>query len=128
MSMHDQGRSHLGRRTFLRRVGVGLGGIAVGSTAGAVAENWGDKTLFETGHVFAADGSSRREKLPIAAVVTVYHTNSHADVIVGKILDGWRQDGGPGPDLKVVSIYTDQVHANDLSRSRAEKYSGRCLD
>ena len=36
----------------------------------------------------------RRDKHPVAAIVTAYHDNSHADVIVGKILDGYRQDGG----------------------------------
>ncbi|MCY2964887.1 MAG: hypothetical protein NT069_14820 [Planctomycetota bacterium] len=66
-----------------------------------------------------------REKLPVAAVVTVYTKNSHADVIIGKILDGYRQDGGPGPDLKVVSIYTDQVPAGELSRAKAEEHGFR---
>jgi hypothetical protein len=42
-----------------------------------------------------------REKLPVAGVVTVYHRSSHADVILGKILEGFQQDGGAGPDLKI---------------------------
>lgn len=66
-----------------------------------------------------------REKLPVAAVVTVYRKNSHADVIVGKILQGFQQDGGKGPDLRLVSLYTDQVPNGDLSRELAEKYGFR---
>ncbi|GIS60122.1 MAG: hypothetical protein CM1200mP2_23470 [Planctomycetaceae bacterium] len=62
--------------------------------------------------VFAA----ARRKLPVAAVVTEYRNNSHADVIVGKVLEGWRQDGQAGPDLRLVSMYTDQVPKGDLSR------------
>lgn len=66
-----------------------------------------------------------REKLPVAAVVTVYRKNSHADVIVGKILQGFQQDGGKGPDLRFVSLYTDQVPNGDLSRELAEKHGFR---
>ncbi|MBI2477882.1 MAG: hypothetical protein HYV60_04325, partial [Planctomycetia bacterium] len=42
--------------------------------------------------------------LPVAAVVTSYAENSHADVILGKILNGFDQQGGSGPDLKLVSL------------------------
>lgn len=63
-----------------------------------------------------------RQKLPVAAVVTVYQRNSHADVIVGKILEGWAQDGGLGPDLKLVSMYVDQVGNGDLSETLARKH------
>lgn len=66
-----------------------------------------------------------RAKLPVAAVVTVYHKNSHADVIVGKVLEGWTQDGGLGPDLKLVSMYVDQVGDNDLSVALAQKHGFR---
>lgn len=66
-----------------------------------------------------------REKLPVAAVVTVYRKNSHADVIVGKILEGFQQDGGKGPDLRLVSLFTDQVPNGDLSRELAEKHGFR---
>jgi len=68
---------------------------------------------------------ANREKLPVAAVVTEYRKNSHADVIVGKILEGWRQDGGPGPDLRLVSLYVDQVPDGDMSRQLAEKHGFR---
>ena len=41
----------------------------------------------------------QRKILPVAAVVTEYRENSPADVIVGKILAGFDQQGGPGPAL-----------------------------
>ena len=66
-----------------------------------------------------------REKLPVAAVVTEYRKGSHADVIVGKILEGWSQDGGPGPDLELVSLFVDQVGDGDLSASLSKKHGFR---
>ena len=60
----------------------------------------------------------------IAAVVTEYYHNSHADVIVGKYLDGFRQNGlPPGPRSKIVSLYTAQVPKNDMSRDMAKKHN-----
>jgi hypothetical protein len=73
----------------------------------------------------AAEETPARKKLPVAGVVSVYHNNSHADVILGKILEGWRQDGGPGPDLELVSLYVDQFPEGDLSRGLAEKHGFR---
>jgi hypothetical protein len=58
----------------------------------------------------------------VAAVVTVYHRWSHADVIVGKVLEGYRHDGKARPDLKLASLYVDQFPASDLSRGLAKKY------
>jgi len=69
--------------------------------------------------------AGNRKKLPIAAVVATYNTNSHADVLVGKILEGWRQTSGGGSDLELVSLYTDQVHKQDLSRGLAKKHGFR---
>ncbi|MBC8117386.1 MAG: hypothetical protein H7062_23560 [Candidatus Saccharimonas sp.] len=63
--------------------------------------------------------------MPVAAVVTEYRQNCHADVIVGKILEGFDQKGGPGPALKLVGLYTDQVPKADLSRGLAEKHGFR---
>jgi len=67
----------------------------------------------------------RRKKLPVAAVITQYGKFSHADVIIGKILEGWRQAGGPGPDLELASMYVDQFPGNDLSRGLEKKYGFR---
>lgn len=67
-----------------------------------------------------AQGAPKR----IAAVVTEYRHNSHADVIVGKYLEGYRQDGNPpGPRSKIVSMYTAQVPKNDMSRDMARKHN-----
>src|SRR4051794_37456259 len=61
----------------------------------------------------------------VAAVVTEYRRHSHADVIVGKILEGYLYDGGDRPDLRLASLYVDQFPANDLSRDLAKKYGFR---
>ena len=71
---------------------------------------------------FPLFAGAERKVLPIAAIVTEYRDNSHADVIIGKILEGWQQNGGPGPKLKVAAMYTDQVPDADMSRELAKKY------
>lgn len=58
----------------------------------------------------------------VAGVITIYRKNSHADVLLGKILEGWKQDGGPGPNLKLVSLYVDQYPDDDLSVQLASKH------
>lgn len=68
---------------------------------------------------------AKDDPLPVAAVVTEYRENSHADVIVGKILAGFDQKGGPGPALKLIGLYTDQVPKGDYSRGLAEKHGFR---
>src|SRR3712207_157263 len=62
------------------------------------------------------------EPRKVAALVTEYRRWSHADVIVGKILEGYDHQGGPGPNLRVVSMYADQFPENDLSRALAKKH------
>lgn len=66
--------------------------------------------------------TNRIKPKSVAAVVTVYRPGSHADVLIGKILEGWNQDGGAGPALKVASMYVDQFPANDLARAMAAKH------
>ena len=59
----------------------------------------------------------------IAAIVTEYRHNSHADVIVSRLLLTNTLDGkGKRPNLKLVSLYTDQVPKNDTSRKWAQQF------
>jgi len=75
-----------------------------------------------------AGAPRQREKLPVAAIVTEYRKNSHADVIVTKLLEGWNHDGGEGPALKLAGLYTDQAPKNDLSRELARKHGFPIFD
>jgi hypothetical protein len=67
---------------------------------------------------------AQRQPRRIAAIITEYRPNSHADVIVGKYLEGFNQDGRPPyPRSKVVSMFTEQVPKTDLSREMSRKHS-----
>ncbi|MDP2983835.1 MAG: hypothetical protein Q8O92_10960 [Candidatus Latescibacter sp.] len=60
----------------------------------------------------------------IAAVITEYRFNSHADCIVTRLLEGYEYDGiRRAPQVEIVSMYTDQVPANDISRDMAAKHN-----
>jgi hypothetical protein len=58
----------------------------------------------------------------VAAVVTVYTHWSHADVILGKLLEGYLHDGKDFPNLKLASLHVDQFPAKELSRDLAKKH------
>jgi hypothetical protein len=63
----------------------------------------------------------------VAAVVTMYTHDrslySHAAVIIGRLLEGYAPDGVfTRPRTRLVSMYTAQVPANDLSRGLSQKY------
>ncbi len=67
-------------------------------------------------------------KKKVAAIVTEYRKWSHADVIVGKLLEGYLHDGGAGPGMQVVSMYVDQFPDKDMSRGLAKKYGFTICD
>jgi hypothetical protein len=58
----------------------------------------------------------------VAAVVTEYRHWSHADVLLGKLLEGYLHDGKEMPSLELVALYTDQQPKNDLAPALAKKY------
>jgi hypothetical protein len=72
-------------------------------------------------HSMAA--ATAEEKIPrVAIVTTVWNQNSHADVIAGRLLEGYTLNGkGEFPKMKAASIFTDQVSKNDKSRKLAEQ-------
>jgi sugar lactone lactonase YvrE len=56
----------------------------------------------------------------VAGVTTAYHHNSHADVLLSRLLRTDTLDGkGQAPPLKLASLYLDQVPANDIGRRLA---------
>jgi hypothetical protein len=74
---------------------------------------------------WANEAAPAADRKKVAAVVTIYRRNSHADVLIGKILEGWKQDGGAGPSLELTSLYVDQFSADDLAVGLAAKYGFR---
>jgi hypothetical protein len=80
------------------------------------------------GGSLSADDSPPAPKR-IAAVVTEYRHNSHADVIVSRLFQTQTLDGrGDRPGMQLVSVYTDQVPQNDTSRKWAKEYGFRISD
>ena len=59
----------------------------------------------------------------VAAITTTYFKGSHADVILGKILEGWEQTGGPGPALELASLYVEQIGEDDESVEICRKHN-----
>ena len=64
----------------------------------------------------------------VAAVITAYEKGLHADVLLGKILEGWKYDNGPKPALKLVSMYVDQFTPRDMARPMAAKHGVMIAD
>lgn len=71
---------------------------------------------------------ARIEPKRVAAIVTEYRRWSHADVIVGKILEGFDMDSKTFPNLRLVSMFVDQFPKNDMSRDLAKKFNFTIFD
>lgn len=92
---------------------------------------WASKSLLAgaVSPCFAADDKPDRAKpRSVAGIVSIYFKGSHADVILGKIMEGWRQDGGAGPALKLASVYIDQVTDTDIGRAICKKHGVPIFD
>lgn len=61
-------------------------------------------------------------RLPVAAVITEWRKNSHADVILGRLLEPERWGHKQPFRLKLVSIYADQFPDNDLCRALCARH------
>ncbi|MFT5188907.1 MAG: glucose/arabinose dehydrogenase/cytochrome c553 [Verrucomicrobiales bacterium] len=65
----------------------------------------------------------------VAAIVTEYRHNSHADVIVSRLFQTDTLDGkGKESPLRLASLYTDQVPDSDTSRQFSTQYDFPIFD
>jgi hypothetical protein len=104
----------LTRRQCLEHLSVGVLGVALA----------GCKSLQSRG----VDNGENKATKSVAAIVTWYIKGSHADVILGKILEGWAYDGGIGPRLRLAALYVDQFPEGDMARRMAEKHNVPIFD
>jgi hypothetical protein len=59
----------------------------------------------------------------VAVILNVYFPNSHADVFVGRLLEGYRLNGvSHRPRLETKAFYVDQFPVNDMAREQAMEY------
>lgn len=64
-----------------------------------------------------------QERLPVAGITTFYGRGTHADVLIGRVLETDTLNGKGRPsELKLVSLYVDQFGDDDISRGLSEKY------
>jgi len=69
----------------------------------------------------ADDEKSKRPK--VAALITEFRRNSHAEVILDRILEGYGWEGRHyRPRLDLVAMYVDQFPEGELSRERAARF------
>ncbi|MFP6588544.1 MAG: hypothetical protein VB814_12895, partial [Pirellulaceae bacterium] len=98
----------------------------------AVSRRQAIKSLSGAALVIAATApavlANRQRTIRVAGVGTVYKRNSHCDVIFGKLLEGWRHDNGPGPNMELAGLYMDQFPDTDMARELAKKYDFPIFD
>ena len=76
-------------------------------------------------HIASAEAEDASVQKPrIAAIVTEYRGYSHADVILGRFIQGHSLETTEThwPRTQVVSMYVDQFPSGDLSRGMAATY------
>ena len=64
------------------------------------------------------------ERKKIAAIVTTYFSESHADLIASKFATGFpTEDGLLEPQVDLVSLYIDQIHPADVGMDLAREHN-----
>ncbi len=62
----------------------------------------------------------------VGCILNVYTPDSHADVFISRLLDGYGLNGQwHGPRLRAANFYVDQFPASDMARDQAEAYGIR---
>src|SRR5215212_2938460 len=59
----------------------------------------------------------------IAAIITAYYRNSHADVFIGNMLRGYYWDGKPHKsELEIAAMHIEQTPGTDIGRAEAARH------
>ena len=79
------------------------------------------RTFISTGAAAAAAMAAPPPRARIAAIVTAYFRNSHADVFIGNMLRGFWWDGKPhASELEIAAMYLEQSPAaTDIGKAEA---------
>lgn len=106
----------LSRRQLIRAGAVAAGAAALSTGAASSARaDW--------------PGRPQGRKPRVAAVITEYRPNAHADVIFTKLLEGYTLHGvATEPRVEVVSMYLDQTPSNDIGHYMAAKHGVPVFD
>lgn len=107
---------NLTRRNWLAASAAMAGGFAISQTTWAATQQ-----LKQTENSEWPPLSNRPPKL-VTGILTTYFKGSHSDVLIGRLLEGWKIDGGIGPALKLSSLYIDQTVNTEFGRELAKKY------
>jgi hypothetical protein len=84
-----------------------------------------DFTRRQFGGLFAGAAAGGR-KPRVACILNAYFPNSHADVFIGRLLEGYRLNGRTyAPRVETVSFFVHQFPVNDMAREQAAEYGVR---
>ncbi len=81
-----------------------------------------DLSRREFGGMFAAAAAGTR-KPKVACIINAYFPNSHADVFLSRLLEGYRLNSKSyTPRVEVASFFIHQFPVNDMAREQAAEY------
>ncbi|MGO9255355.1 MAG: hypothetical protein ACLQU1_03500 [Bryobacteraceae bacterium] len=68
--------------------------------------------------------AATRRRPRVACILNAYFPNSHADVFMSRLLDGYRLNGKwYAPRVEVASLYVDQFPVNDMAHEQAREHA-----
>ena len=71
----------------------------------------------------SAAAAAAPKRTPVAAIITCYFRNSHADVFIGNIFRGfWWEGKRHESEIEIPAMYLEQTPATDIGVAEAAKH------